>query len=158
MWFEDVEPGTRTELGSHRFEAQDIITFAQIYDPQPFHLSEEGAAATHFGRLCASGWHTAGAWMRLMVEHRRRLAAQAVARGETMARLGPSPGFRNLVWARPVFAGDTIRYSSTVISKRRSGSKPGWGLVFHRNEGINQNGEPAFAFDGCVFWECRDKV
>lgn len=157
MWFEEVEVGNRTELGSHCFEASEIIAFARAYDPQPFHLSEEAAAATHFGRLCASGWHTAGIWMRLMVEHRRRLAGQAKARGETMARLGPSPGFRNLVWARPVHVEDVIRYSSTVTSKRLSGSRPGWGLVFHRNEGINQRGEPAFAFDGCVFWECRGK-
>jgi acyl dehydratase len=52
-----------------------------------------------------------------------------------------------------VFAGDTISYQSSVTDKRLSASRPGWGLVFHRNTGVNQHAEPVFSFDGCVFWE-----
>ncbi len=88
-----------------------------------------------------SGWHTAAIWMKLMVAHRRRVEA---GMGAGAPRLGPSPGFRNLKWLKPVFAGDTVTYSSTVIDKRASASRPGWGLVFHRNEGVNQKGEPVF--------------
>ena len=71
------------------------------------------------------------------------------------ARLGPSPGFSNLKWLKPVYAGDTITYRTTVTAKRPSASRPGWGLVFHHNTGTNQHGEEVFAFDGMVFWERR---
>ncbi len=148
-FFEDRVVGEVWHLGSHAFTADDIKTFAAAYDPQPFHLDEAAAAASHFGALCASGWHTAAMWMRLMVENRRR---DTPADG---ARLGPSPGFRDLKWIRPVYAGDTIRYTSTTTAIRPSASRPGWGLVFHHNEGFNQRDEPVFSFDGCVFWERR---
>jgi acyl dehydratase len=148
--FDDVVPGTRTELGRFTFQSADIIAFAAAYDPQRFHLDEAAAAASLFGGLCASGWHTGAIWMRLMVASRRR--AEAAASG-AVARLGSSPGFRNLKWLKPVFAGDTISYASTVADKRASASRPQWGLVFHQNTGHNQRGELVFSFDGCVFWE-----
>jgi acyl dehydratase len=148
--FDAIEAGARTALGAFTFTAQDIMAFAQPFDPQRFHLDPAAAKASLFGGLCASGWHTAAIWMRLMVAHRRRVQALM---GEAAPRLGPSPGFRNLKWLKPVFAGDTVSYSSTVTDKRASASRPQWGLVFHRNEGRNQKGELVFAFDGCVFWE-----
>ena len=85
-----------------------------------------------------------------MVQHRRRQLAVAPDRP---ARLGPSPGFKNLRWTKPVFAGDRITYRSEVIDKRESASRPQWGLFFHRNTGVNQDGEEVFRFDGCVFVE-----
>ena len=63
--------------------------------------------------------------------------------------------FSNLKWLKPVYAGDTITYRTTVTAKRPSASRPEWGLVFHHNTGTNQNGEEVFAFDGMVFWEKR---
>jgi acyl dehydratase len=143
--FDAVEIGRTMQLGSYTFTAPDIIAFASAFDPQRFHIDEAAAKASLFGGLCASGWHTAAIWMKLMVAHRRRV--------EAAPKLGPSPGFRNLTWLKPVFAGDTISYSSTVAAKRASSSRPEWGLVFHRNEGVNQKGELVFAFDGCVFWQ-----
>jgi acyl dehydratase len=148
--FDALAIGAATDLGGFTFEPDDIKAFAAAFDPQRFHLDEAAAQASLFGRLSASGWHTAGVWMRLMVAHRRRVEA---GMGLTAPRLGTSPGFRNLAWRKPVFAGDTIRYSSTVVDKRTSASRPEWGLVFHRNSGVNQHGEEVFAFDGCVFWE-----
>jgi acyl dehydratase len=148
--FDALDIGLRTELGAFTFKPDDIKAFAGAFDPQRFHLDEAAAEASLFGRLSASGWHTAGVWMRLMVAHRRRIEA---AMGSRAPRLGTSPGFRNLVWKKPVFAGDTIRYASTVVDKRPSQSRPEWGLVFHRNSGVNQHGDEVFAFDGCVFWE-----
>ncbi len=148
--FDQLELGTRTELGSFTFTADDIVAFAQAFDPQRFHIDEAAAKASLFGGLCASGWHTGAVWMRLMVANRRRV--QGVM-GDAMPRLGSSPGFRNLKWLKPVFAGDTISYASTMIEKRASASRPGWGLVFHHNTGINQRGETVFMFDGCVFWQ-----
>ena len=93
-FFEDIRVGETVEIGSHVFTAEDIKTFAQRFDPQPFHVDDEAAARSHFGRLCASGWHTACVWMRLLIDIRRREDDERRARGEAVAQLGPSPGFR----------------------------------------------------------------
>ncbi|HST94745.1 MAG TPA: dehydratase, partial [Microvirga sp.] len=69
--------------------------------------------------------------------------------------LGPSPGFTNLKWLKPVYADDTITYRSTITGARASASRPGWGMAFHHNIGVNQHGQEVFAFDGAVFWERR---
>lgn len=148
--FDQIAIGERTELGQFSFTPDDIIAFARAFDPQRFHLDEAAAKASLFGGLCASGWHTGAVWMRLMVAHRRRVQGLM---GEAMPKLGSSPGFKNLKWLKPVFAGDTIAYVSTTTDKRASSSRPGWGLVFHHNTGINQRGETVFSFDGCVFWQ-----
>ena len=154
-FFEDLVIGETEELGSHTFTPEDIVGFARQFDPQPFHVDAEAAKSSLFGALCASGWHTASVWMKRMVGYRDRTRTDALARGERPARLGPSPGFSNLKWVKPVYAGDTIAYRSTVTAKRASASRPGWGLVFHHNTGTNQHGEEVFAFDGMVFWERR---
>lgn len=148
--FDEIVIGERTELGSFTFTADDIMAFASAFDPQRFHIDEAAAKASLFGGLCASGWHTGAVWMRLMVAQRRRVQALM---GAAMPKLGSSPGFRNLKWLKPVFAGDTITYTSTLIDKRASASRPDWGLVFHHNVGVNQRGETVFMFDGCVFWQ-----
>ena len=153
-FFEDLEVGARYELGSMVFTADEIIAFARSFDPQPFHLSDEAARQSPFGRLAASGWHTGSGWMAAMVSHRKRGIA---ACGDGPApRLGPSPGFKNLRWAKPIFADDRITYFSEVTEKRASASRPQWGLFFHRNTGVNQHGEEVFCFDGCVFVERRE--
>lgn len=154
-YFEDIEVGERRDLGHHRFTAEDIKSFAVRYDPQPFHLDEAAAARSHFGALVASGWHTAAVFMRTFVEAERRIAAEMAARGEPAAKIGPSPGFRNLKWLKPVYAGDTIEYSSEVLEKRPLDSRPGWGLVTVRNAGTNQDGVLVFEFEGALFVERR---
>jgi len=145
-WFEDLEIGARRDLGAYTFTAEEIVRFARAFDPQPFHLSDEAARATHFGALCASGWHTAAVWMKLMVAH---MQAEQAASG-TAPRFGPSPGFTDLKWIRPVFAGDTIRYTSVLTDKKDLKSRPGWGLLVHANEGVNQDGVTVFSFIGKV--------
>ncbi|MCR4520126.1 MULTISPECIES: MaoC family dehydratase [Bosea] len=149
-FFEELSIGDSHELGSFVFTPEEIVAFARSFDPQPFHMDEAAARNSSFGRLAASGWHTAAVWMACMVQHRRR---QLAAASDRPARLGPSPGFRNLRWTKPVFAGDRITYRSEVIDKRESASRPQWGLFFHRNTGTNQHGEEVFSFDGCVFVE-----
>jgi acyl dehydratase len=84
--------------------------------------------------------------MKLMVTSSQRLAKEAAARGETIAAGGPSPGFRDLRWIKPVMAGDTISFVSEVESKRTSDSRPEWGIVQVRNTGTNQRGEEVFSF------------
>ena len=150
-FWEDIVLGERVELGSHIFTADDIKSFARRFDPQLFHLDEAAAARSHFGALCASGWHTASIWMRLMVEHYKREDAARRARGEPVAVLGPSPGFRELKWLKPVYVGDTIAYATEVVEKRASKSRPEWGLISIRNSGANQKGEPVITFVSTAF-------
>jgi len=156
-FFEDIRVGEITNLGRHTFTADDIKAFAARFDPQPFHLDEAAAARSHFSRLCASGWHTACVWMRLMVNYRRREGEELRSRGEPAAQLGPSPGFRDLKWPKPVYAGDTISYATEVVEMRPLASRPGWGMIFVRNTGVNQHGEPVMSFLSMVFVECRDR-
>lgn len=156
-FFEDIVIGDKREIGSYTFTAPDIKTFAARFDPQPFHMDEKAAARSHFGKLAASGWHTAAVHMRLLVLHHRRLDAESTARGEKSARTGPSPGFKNLKWIKPVYVGDTITYGGEIIEKRESGSRPGWGIIRGRNYGTNQNGELVFEFESAAFVEMRGK-
>ena len=106
-YFEDLRVGTRTEVGSHTFTADEIRAFAREFDPQPFHLDEEAAAGSHFGALCASGWHTAAVCLRHVVLARQRRQAELRQRGEPVARTGRrracviSNGRGPSVWATP---------------------------------------------------------
>lgn len=154
-YFEDIRVGDRLEIGRYVFTAEDIKAFAQRFDPQLFHLDEAAAAQSHFGALCASGWHTACMWMRLMVESRRREAEAALARGEKVAMYGPAVGFRELKWLKPVYVGDTIDYASEVIEARASASRPDVGLMTIRSVGVNQNGETVISFISTAFVERR---
>ncbi|HEY6995718.1 MAG TPA: MaoC family dehydratase [Xanthobacteraceae bacterium] len=156
-FFEDIRVGEIAELGRHTFTAEDIKAFAARFDPQPFHLDEAAAADSHFRRLCASGWHTACVWMRLLIHHRRREDDELRARGEPIAQLGPSPGFRDLQWLKPVYAGDTVAYATEVVEMRPLNSRPAWGMILVRNTGVNQHGEPVISFVSSAFVERRDK-
>lgn len=149
--FDEMVVGSREELGSHTFTQEEIIRFALKFDPQPFHIDPEAAKKSHFGGLIASGWHTGSYWMRFRVESWQRVNADRLARGLPELRNGPSGGYTNLAWSKPVYAGDTITYFATIVGKRPSASRPEWGLVFSRNTGINQRGEEVFSFDGSVF-------
>jgi len=155
-FFEDIRVGEIDEVGRHLFTAEDIKSFAARFDPQPFHLDEAMAARSHFGRLCASGWHTACVWMRLLIDYRRREDDARRARGEAVAQLGPSPGFRDLQWLKPVYVGDTISYTTEVIEARALESHSGWGMIFVRNTGVNQSGEPVISFISSALVECRN--
>lgn len=150
-YFDELEIGDSYELGSLVFTPQEIVAFARSFDPQPFHMDEEAARKSSFGSLCASGWHTAAGWMAAMVGHRRR--QEAMLAPSAAPRLGPSPGFKNLRWLKPVYAGDRITYHSAVADKRPSFSRPDWGLFFHHNTGVNQKGEAVLSFEACVFLE-----
>jgi acyl dehydratase len=154
-YFEDLAIGTTAELGAHTFTRDEIVDFARRFDPQPFHLDEAAAKESLFGALCASGWHTAAIWLRLMLDYRQREADLLTFRGERPARYGPSPGFENLRWLKPVFVGDTIRFTTRIKEKIDSRSRPAVGLVLSENEGFNQHGDPVFSVTGKVFVERR---
>ena len=141
------QPGTHVELGSHEFTPDEIVRFASQFDPQPFHLDAKAAVGSVFGALCASGWHTASVWMRKMRDYQASEAAQAAKEGLPAVIAGPSPGFRNLKWLKPVYAGDTVSYFYETVSSRLSASKPGWYVVTGRNGGSNQKGELVLEFE-----------
>jgi acyl dehydratase len=154
-FLDDLHPGDKVHLGAYDFTAENIVRFASFYDPQPFHLSEEAGRKSHFGGLVASGWQTAAIWMKLMVAHWTADTRRALAAGSRPARLGPSPGFSNMEWLKPVRPGDTLTYRCILTDWRPSASRPGWGLARHHNIADNQKGERVFEFDGVVLWEMR---
>jgi acyl dehydratase len=151
FFFEDIEIGARREVGSFTFTAEDIKRFAAQFDPQRFHLDEEEGRESLFGGLAASGWHVASVCMKLLVADGKRLAQEAAARGQEVAVWGPSPGFRELRWIKPVLAGDTISYANVVETKRLSEKRPEWGILQGRNTGTNQRGELVFSFLATAF-------
>jgi acyl dehydratase len=155
-FFEDIPVGEQHALGSHTFSAEEIKRFAGAFDPQPFHTDEAEAERSHFGRLCASGWHTLAVWMKLNVREMQRLDRNLEMAGVPVARMGPSPGFDELKWLKPVYAGDTITFETEIVAKKASRSRPQWGLITIRNTGRNQDGETVIAFIGHVFVERRD--
>ncbi|UGY17553.1 MaoC family dehydratase [Bradyrhizobium septentrionale] len=150
-FFEDIEIGARREFGSFTFTPEDIKRFAAQFDPQRFHLDEEAGRNSLFGGLAASGWHVASVCMKLLVADGKQLAGEAAARGETVAVWGPSPGFRELRWIRPVLAGDTISFTNQIETKRTSEKRPEWGILQARNTGVNQRNEVVFSFLATAF-------
>ena len=131
-YLEDIEVGARSSFGSYEVTRDEVVEFASKYDPQPFHLSDEAAAETYFGRLSASGWHTCAMLMRMLVEHMRT---------EQQAGLG-SPGIDELRWLKPVYPGDTLRAESEVLDKTPSRSRPDMGSYRGRTTVFNQHDEP----------------
>ena len=117
MYFEDLEIGAVQNFGHYEVTREEVLEFAKKYDPQVFHLSDEEAAKTHFGRLSASGWHTCAMTMNMVV---------ANMQSNAQAGLG-SPGIDELRWHRPVYPGDTLRCESQLLEKTPSRSRPEMG-------------------------------
>lgn len=150
-FFEDIAVGERRELGSFTFTAENIKAFARQFDPQRFHLDEEEGRNSLFGGLAASGWHVGSVCMRMLVDDGQRQVEEARRRGEKVAVWGPSPGFTELKWLKPVLAGDTITYASEVIGRRESASRPEWGILQACNTGTNQRGELVYSIVASAF-------
>jgi acyl dehydratase len=140
IYFEDLVVGTETDFGHYDVTREEVLDFARQYDPQPFHLSDEAAAKTHFGRLAASGWHTCAMTMALMARH-------VVA--EEQAGLG-SPGIDELRWLKPVYPGDRLHVRSTILETRPSRSKPEIGSFRSQVEVTNQDGVAVLRFISIV--------
>ncbi len=155
-FFEDRKIGEVYELGSHTFTAEEIIAFAEKFDPQPFHLSEEAGKASLFGGLSASGWHTAAIWIRQFVAYRQKIERDMRAAGATVAAYGPSPGFRNLRWLKPVRAGDTLTFRGRTAAKIDLKSRPDRGILQTDSQARNQRGELVFNIRGQILAERRE--
>lgn len=129
-YWEDVEPGDVTQLGTYEVTREEIVEFAGRYDPQPFHLDEAAAAAGPFGGLAASGWHTAAMFMRLYVD--------GILSGS--ASMG-SPGVEQLRWTAPVRPGDVLTARVRVVETYPSERRPDRGTVVTESEVLNQRDE-----------------
>lgn len=137
LYWEDFAEGQVRELGQIVPTREEIIAFAQQFDPQPFHLDDEAAKASVFGGLCASGWHTCAMAMRLMVQNFLHQTAS----------LG-SPGLDNLKWLKPVFPGDTLSLRHTILGTKAMGKRPDVGMVRTLWEMHNQHGEKVLHMEG----------
>ena len=136
-YWEDFEVGQVRELGSLSPTRDEIIAFASQFDPQPFHLDDEAAKASVFGGLCASGWHTCGMAMRLMVTNFLH---------ETSS-LG-SPGLEKIQWLKPVFPGDTVSLRTTVLEIKPMSKRPDVGMTRNLWEMFNQHGDKVLHMEG----------
>ena len=140
IYFEDLVVGEETDYGTYDVTREEVLEFARKYDPQPFHLSDEAAAKTHFGRIAASGWHTCAMVMAVIVRHMK---------GSPQAGLG-SPGIDELRWLKPVYPGDTIQVRGEIVDKTPSRSKPDLGSYRTRTTVTNQDGVPVLTFTSIV--------
>jgi acyl dehydratase len=147
VFFEDVVVNARTRFGRYEMTKEEIIEFATRFDPQPFHLDDDFAKTTHFGALCASGWHTSAALMRMLVDHGKETG---------FASLG-SPGLQDLKWAKPVYVGDILSVEQEFLDKRQSKSRPTLGLVTFNNHVYNHHNDLVMSVTGTMMVACRPK-
>lgn len=145
-YLEDFRVGEEFDLGSFRLEEADIVEFGQRYDPQPFHTDPVAAAGSPFGGLIASGWQTAAATMRLMVDN-------FIPRETSMG----SPGIDELRWTSPVRPGDTVSCSYRVLEVVPSRSKDDRGHILGRVVATNQAGEVVMTFTGRGIYRRRPR-
>ena len=131
-YWEDMEIGMTDRFGPIHVERDEVLDFARRYDPQPFHLDDDAAAQTHFGRLAASGWHTCAMMMAAMVERWQQVP------GWQAQSLG-AMGIDELRWRRPVFPGDTLHGTSELIAKVERRTRRDMGILKWQTRLVNQD-------------------
>jgi len=136
-FWEDFPVGQVREFGAMPVTRDAVLAFAREFDPQPFHVDDAAAERSLFGRLAASGWHTAAMAMRMMCDEYLLESAS----------LG-SPGLESLKWLKPVYPGDTLSVRLTTVEARPMASRPEVGLVRSKWEVLNQHREPVLAMEG----------
>lgn len=144
-YLEDMEVGAETYFGSYEVTREEVLEFAQKYDPQPFHLSDEAAAKTHFGRIAASGWHTTAMTMAMLVKY---------LESDPQASLGAA-GIDELRWKIPVYPGDTLHAYGTILEVTPSRSKPDIGSIRTQTTVKNQDDRVVMQFTSIVLMRRR---
>ncbi|WP_232475917.1 MaoC family dehydratase [Flavisphingomonas formosensis] len=145
IYLEDIEVGQTFSFGSYPVTREEVLEFASRYDPQAFHLDDEAAADNPiFGRLAASGWHTAAMVMRLTVDYWQEIG---------LTTLGAS-GVDELRWLKPVYPGDELRAEAEVLARRVS-SRADRGVVTFRTTAFNNHDEPVMTQVANVFIPAR---
>lgn len=145
LYFEDFHPERQFPLGPKTVSAEEIIEFAQEFDPQPMHLSEEAGRASILGGLSASGWHTSSLLMRMIIDS---YILNSSCQG--------APGIDLMEWKKPVLSGDTLEGTATVLEARALKSRPGLGLVRMRTELKNQRGQTVCVADQVIMFGMRE--
>ena len=136
-YFEDFAPGQDIDLGTRTVTEEEIVAFARAYDPQPFHVDRDAAAHSIYGGVIASGWHTCGMMMRMVVDG---LLNRSASMG--------SPGLDGVRWLAPVRAGDTLNVRYQTVQVKASRSKPDRGVVWSKWVAINQHGQTVCTVEG----------
>lgn len=139
-YFEDFQVGEVFELGNTTITEEEIIAFAQQYDPQPFHASPELARKSPFGGIIASGWQTIALFMRLFAEV---ILNNAISLA--------SPGADEIRWLKPVHPGDILNARLTVMESTPSRSRSEMGIVRFQWEMINQVDERVITLQSTHF-------
>jgi acyl dehydratase len=145
-YWEDISVGDRAAFGRYEVTRDEVLDFARKYDPQPFHLSDEAAAKTHFKRLAASGWHTCAMTMAMNVAHMQ---------SETESAGLGAAGIDELRWLKPVYPGDVLRCETEIIETRASNSRPDMGSTRSRMTIFNQDDVPVMSFIAIGLWRRR---
>ena len=143
-YFEDYLPGSTYRYGYASVTEEEILAFARRFDPQPMHIDPAVAATGPFGGLIASGWHTAGIFMRLFADHYLSHVAGLA-----------SPGVDELRWPAPLRPGDRVHLRATVREARRSRSKPDRGVVRTDGELIRQDDQVVLRLRAVNLVLCR---
>ena len=139
VFFEDFHAGQTFAFGHYEVTKEEILQFAQEFDPQPHHLDEEAGARSPLGGLSASGWHICAMAMRMAVDN---LFNKAEARG--------GAGVEDCRWLKPVKPGDTLRMEAEVLETRRHPRRP-MGFVRMRWDVFNQREQVASIVNTPVF-------
>lgn len=134
-YYEDFEIGDTFEFGTRTLTQEEIVEFAEQYDPQPFHIDEQPAQDSVFGGLIASGWHTAAVCTGLFVDGLLKDMASAGGRGVDELR-----------WHKPVRPGDVLSVQTELVEKHPSEVIPGVGEMHAKITGMNQNDEPVVSW------------
>jgi acyl dehydratase len=146
-YFEDFYEGQEIDLGTRSVSEDEIVAFAAQFDPQPFHVDRAAAAASIYGGVIASGWHTCALMMRMVVDG-------LMARSSSMG----SPGLDGVRWLAPVRAGDTLRVRYRTVKVKASNSKPDRGVVWSKWVATNQHGEDVCTVEGMGMFARRPAV
>jgi acyl dehydratase len=136
-YLDEFAVGQTASFGTYEVTRDEVLRFAAAFDPQPFHLDDDAAAANPiFGRLSASGWHTAAMTMRMIVDQKRASGHRTLA----------SPGIDELRWLSPVYPGDTLRMETKIVEVRPSRSRPELGSVHTEVSAFNQHGDKVMQY------------
>ncbi len=141
--FEDIELDRTIEVGRHVVSREEIIRFAEQWDPQPFHIDEEAARASVFGGLSASSCHT--------YSISSLIFSRSAVKSKTAAMLGMKMNF-----PVPVRPGDELTLLETCLDKRISRSRPRYGIVKSRATLVNGAGIEVMVLQSSFLVERRD--
>ncbi|MGD9812241.1 MAG: MaoC family dehydratase [Sphingobium sp.] len=148
VYFDDLAVGDKVSFGPYPVSREEAVGFAEKYDFQSFHLSDEAAAQTHFGRLAASGWHTCAMTMAMM------LTRDANIPDRKEHKLG-AIGLDELRWLKPVYPGDVLHGETEITEKIESKSRTYMGIVKSMVRVFNQDDELVMSFRPIVMWKRR---